>query len=54
MRRGDAEVDPSFKQPIGYAVIRNAQGDVFLYQRGNKREEFHESRLAGKWACGIG
>lgn len=54
MRRGDAEVDPSFKQPISYALIRNLDGDVFLYQRGSKREEFHESRLAGKWACGIG
>lgn len=54
MRRGDAEVDPNFKQPIGYAVIRNLDGDIFLYQRGSKRQEFHESRLAGKWACGIG
>lgn len=54
MRRGDAEIDPSFKQPISYALIRNLDGDVFLYQRGSKREEFHEKRLAGKWACGIG
>ncbi len=53
-RRGDAEVDFTLKQPISYAVIRNTEGKIFAYQRGSKRSEFHETRLAGKWACGIG
>lgn len=53
-RRGDAEVDFTMKQPISYAVIRNEEGKIFAYQRGSKRTEFHETRLAGKWACGIG
>lgn len=53
-RRGDAEVDFTMKQPISYAVIRNTEWKVFAYQRGSKREGFHETRLAGKWACGIG
>lgn len=53
-RRGDAEVDFTLKQPISYAVIRNTDGKIFAYQRGSKRTGFHESRLAGKWSCGIG
>jgi predicted NUDIX family phosphoesterase len=53
-RRGDAEVDFTLKQPISYAVIRNHEGKIFAYQRGSKRSGFHETRLAGKWACGIG
>lgn len=53
-RRGDAEVDFTLKQPISYAIIRNTEGKIFAYQRGDKRTEAHETRLAGKWACGIG
>ena len=53
-RRGDAEMDFTMKQPISYAVIRNTEGKIFAYQRGDKRTEAHETRLAGKWACGIG
>lgn len=53
-RRGDAETDFTMKQPISYAVIRNTEGKIFAYQRGDKRTEAHETRLAGKWACGIG
>ncbi len=53
-RRGDAEKDFTLKQPISYAIIRNTEGKIFAYQRGHKRTEFHEARLAGKWACGIG
>lgn len=53
-RRGDAEVDFTMKQPISYAIIRNTEGKIFAYQRGQKRTEAHETRLAGKWACGIG
>ena len=53
-RRGDAETDFTMKQPISYAIIRNTEGKIFAYQRGDKRTEAHETRLAGKWACGIG
>ncbi|MGG1266328.1 hypothetical protein ABE200_13560, partial [Brevibacillus laterosporus] len=32
MRRGDAEEDPSFKQPIPYVVIRKGN-ELFMYKR---------------------
>jgi predicted NUDIX family phosphoesterase len=35
-------------------IIKNTEGKIFAYQRGDKRTEAHETRLAGKWACGIG
>ena len=53
-RRGEAEMDFTQKQPISFALIRNTEGKIFAYQRGSKRTEFHETRLAGKWTCGIG
>lgn len=53
-RRGDAEVDFNMKQPISYAIIKNTEGKIFAYMRWDKRTEAHETRLAGKWACGIG
>lgn len=55
MRRGDAEVDPSYKQPIGYVLLVNPQeGTVFAYKRSTKDEEYGEDRLQGKWSWGIG
>jgi predicted NUDIX family phosphoesterase len=50
MRRGDAETNPEFKQPIGYSVIFN-DGKVVAYQRSSKGGE---KRLHGKWAWGFG
>ena len=53
-RRGEAEKDPSKKQPIGYAIIVSPQNKkVFTYQRA-KGTNYHETRLHGKWSWGIG
>ena len=53
MNRGIAEENLEYKQPIGYGLIKNSEGKYFFYQRGSKRTGAHETRLAGKWACGI-
>lgn len=54
-RRGDMEQDPSFKQPIPYCLIVDADtGKIFAYQRGTKVETTTESRLHGKWSLGLG
>ncbi|RLG13937.1 hypothetical protein DRN69_04820 [Candidatus Pacearchaeota archaeon] len=55
MRRGDAEHNPLYKQPIGYTLIidPNLKG-VFAYQRSSKIKEYGEKRLQGKWSWGIG
>lgn len=53
-RRGDAEADSAFKQPIAYAVIANKETHhIFAYQR-SATDSYHESRLRGKWSWGIG
>ena len=50
MRRGDAEENPDFKQPIPYAVLR--KGDkVFAYKR---LIEGGEKRLHDKLSIGVG
>ncbi|RYM04597.1 hypothetical protein EWH99_09810 [Sporolactobacillus sp. THM7-7] len=50
MRRGDAEEDPAYKQPIPYAVLK--QGDrYFTYKRLGGGGE---SRLHGKLSLGVG
>ena len=55
MRRGDAEKDPSHKQPIGYALIINPKTkEVFAYQRSSKDKNYGEKRLQGKWSWGVG
>ncbi len=54
-RRGEVEDDPSWKQPIGYALVVNrAARTVFAYQRSSKAGEYHETRLMGKWSWGVG
>lgn len=55
MRRGDAEVDPSHKQPIGYCLVINPDlKKVFAYKRESKDQNYHEKRLQGKWSWGVG
>lgn len=50
MRRGDAEENPAFKQPIPYAVIR--RGDqIFVYKRLSGGGE---TRLHDKLSIGVG
>lgn len=50
MRRGDAENDPTFKQPIPYCVIRRGT-DIFLYKRLSGGGE---TRLHDKLSIGAG
>lgn len=54
MRRGDAEKDPNYKQPIAYTLIVSPSGKIFAYQRSKKDKEYGEKRLQGKWSWGIG
>lgn len=55
MRRGDAEVDPSHKQPIGYCLVINPDlKKVFAYRRESKDQNYNEKRLQGKWSLGVG
>jgi len=55
MRRGDAEVNPSHQQPIGYTVLVNPKTkQVFLYQRAAKDKDYGEKRLQGKISWGAG
>lgn len=50
MRRGDAEQNPAYKQPIPYALLR--KGDLyFSYERLGGGAE---SRLHGKLSIGVG
>lgn len=50
MRRGDAEENPDFKQPIPYAVIKRGD-ELYGYTR---LEGGGETRLHGKISLGIG
>ncbi|MCP6681290.1 hypothetical protein [Bacillus nakamurai] len=50
MRRGDAEEDPRFKQPIPYVVIRR-DDEVFVYER---LAGGGEARLHNKLSLGFG
>lgn len=50
MRRGDAEEDPTYKQPIPYALIKRGE-DIFLYER---LQGGGEARLHNKLSIGVG
>jgi len=55
MRRGDAEENPAFKQPICYiAVVNPATRKVFTYQRSTDDKKYAEKRLQGKYSWGLG
>jgi len=55
LRRGDLEVDPSHKQPIGYAVIINPKTKkIYCYKRAANKADYNEQRLYNKWSIGIG
>ena len=50
-----AEQDPSYKQPIGYALLVNPKRKkVFAYQRSTRDKDYPEKRLQGKWSWGLG
>jgi len=54
MKRGIAEKNYDFKQPIGYAVIINPQAKkVYAYRRASD-ENYDDERLRGKWSWGVG
>lgn len=50
MRRGDAEVDVKFKQPIPYAVLKRGE-EVFVYER---LQGGGETRLHNQLSLGVG
>ncbi len=53
-KRGAVEPDPTFKQPIAYAIIVNKENrHIFAYQRAGS-SDYNEKRLRGKWSWGIG
>ncbi|MBD3361393.1 NUDIX domain-containing protein [Candidatus Woesearchaeota archaeon] len=55
LRRGDLEIDPSHKQPIGYAVIYNPETKkIYAYKRAADKADYNEQRLYNKWSIGIG
>lgn len=51
MRRGDAEENENFKQPIPYAVIRRGKNELFVYER---LKGGGEKRLHSKLSLGAG
>lgn len=55
VRTEELERDPSWQQPIPYVWIVNPETkEVFAYRRAGKDGNYSESRLAGKWSCGLG
>lgn len=48
MRRGDAEEDPSYKQPIPYILMKK-DDTYFCFRRSGSEERLHE-----KWSWGVG
>ena len=55
MKRGLAEENPAFKQPIAYSMIVNPSlKQVFAYQRASHDSNYSEKRLQGKWSWGVG
>lgn len=55
MKRGLAEKDPTYKQPISYAIIINPNlKQIFAYQRSAKDSNYTEKRLQGNWSWGVG
>jgi len=54
LERGKAEEKPNFQQPIPYALVCDTKDRIFTYQRASKKEHSAETRLHGKWSCGVG
>ncbi len=54
LRRGEAETNTAYKQPIGYVVlVHRPTRRIYTYQRSTTAA-YEERRLAGKWAWGLG
>ena len=53
-KRGEAEIDENYKQPIPYIMLQDENNDVFVYQRAQKKKDYTEKRLYGKWSVGLG
>jgi predicted NUDIX family phosphoesterase len=55
MRRGEAEVDETYRQPIPYVILYNSNlKKYFAFQRASDITKAHEQRLHGKWSFGVG
>ena len=50
-RRGDMEQDPTYKQLISYVIVKNAKGEILVYQRLTGGGE---NRLHGLASIGVG
>ncbi len=54
IKRWDAEINPSFKQPIGYCTIINPiTKKIFVYKRASDKTKYTENRLHGKYSWWI-
>ncbi|PIR13963.1 hypothetical protein COV49_00480 [Candidatus Falkowbacteria bacterium CG11_big_fil_rev_8_21_14_0_20_39_10] len=55
MSEDKAEKMENIRELIGYVLIVNPKTKkVFVYQRAGKKSDYKETRLQGKWSCGIG
>lgn len=55
MPEKEAMKNKNIREIIGYTVIANRFSRyIFVYQRAVKKKHYKESRLSGKWSCGIG
>jgi len=54
MKRGLAEEDVNYKQPLPYGILRTKDGRLFMYQRWGKNSEVWEARLYDKVSFGVG
>jgi predicted NUDIX family phosphoesterase len=49
IERGEAEIDPAYKQIIPYIIVRNSNNEFLCYLRHGTEERLH-----GLYSCGIG
>ncbi len=55
IKRGLAEKDASYKQPIGYIILTNKRAKrFFIYQRAKRKEDYDKRELCEKWSLGLG
>jgi len=53
MKRGLAEEDVNYKQPLPYGILRTKDWRLFMYQRWGKNSEVWEARLYDKVSFGV-
>ena len=53
MKRGLAEENTNYKQPLPYGILRTKDGRLFMYQRWGKNSQVWEKRLYDKVSFGV-